>query len=72
MIVGTDEFEELARLESRNRGLAGLPLVLVPHPLGGIGHAEVVGKADAAAALVARALGVDVEAAGAAAAGGRS
>jgi predicted dienelactone hydrolase len=56
VIVGTDEFQELARLESRNRGLPGLPLVLVPHPLGGIGEAEVLAKAEAAAPLVVQAL----------------
>jgi hypothetical protein len=49
-------------LESRNRGLAGLPLVLVPHPLGGIDETEVLGKADAAAALVAGALGIAADA----------
>jgi hypothetical protein len=50
---------ELARLESRNRGLADLPLVLVPHPLGGIGKDEVLKKVDPAAELVARALAKD-------------
>jgi hypothetical protein len=53
---------ELARLESRNRGLAGLPLVLVPHPLGGIGEEEVLKKVDRAADLVARALAKDASA----------
>jgi hypothetical protein len=50
---------ELARLESRNRGLVDLPLVLVPHPLGGIGEEEVLTKVDRAALLVARALAKD-------------
>jgi len=50
---------ELARLEARNRGLADLPLVLVPHPLGGIGKDEVLKKVDSAAELVARALAKD-------------
>jgi len=50
---------ELARLESRNRGLAELPLVLVPHPLGGIAAADVLKKVDPAALLVARALAKD-------------
>ena len=41
--MGTKEFESLATLEARNRGLAELPLALIPHPLGGI-HAEEVVK----------------------------
>ena len=53
---------ELARLESRNRGLATLPLAVVPHPLGGIGEDEVLGKVDAALDVVVRALCVDVAA----------
>jgi hypothetical protein len=45
-VMGTFEFEQLARLEARNRGIADLPLALVPHPLGGIKEDEVVRKAD--------------------------
>ena len=59
MVIGTDEFVELARLESRNRGLASLPLALVPHPLGGIGEEEVLRKVDGAVEAVARALAKD-------------
>ena len=44
--MGTKEFETLATLEARNRGLADLPLVLIPHPLGGIREEEVVRKAE--------------------------
>lgn len=44
--MGTKEFETLATLEARNRGLADLPLALIPHPLGGIREEEVVRKAD--------------------------
>ena len=47
-VMGTFEFEALARLEARNRGLEGLPLALVPHPLGGIREDEVMRKADLA------------------------
>ena len=47
---------ELARLESKNRGLADLPLALVPHPLGGIWESEVLGKVDAVVDVVARAV----------------
>jgi hypothetical protein len=45
-VMGTFEFEQLARLEAKNRGIADLPLALVPHPLGGIKEDEVVRKAD--------------------------
>ena len=69
MVIGTDEFVELARLESRNRGLTDLPLVLVPHPLGGIGKDEVLKKVNPAAELVARALAKDASASGDAARG---
>ena len=72
VVIGTDEFVELARLESRNRGLAELPLVLVPHPLGGIGKEEVLKKVDLAAELVARALAKDASTPGEGARGGRS
>lgn len=56
-MIGTDEFVGLARLESRNRGLSGLPLAMVPHPLGGIGEAEVLRKVDAVVPLVVAGLG---------------
>jgi len=46
VVMGTFEFEQLAKLEARNRGLADLPLALIPHPLGGIREEEVVLKAD--------------------------
>ncbi len=46
VVMGTKEFETLATLEARNRGLAELPLALIPHPLGGIREEEVVRKAE--------------------------
>jgi hypothetical protein len=46
VVMGTKEFETLAILEARNRGLADLPLALIPHPLGGIREEEVVRKAE--------------------------
>ena len=46
VVMGTKEFETLATLEARNRGLADLPLALIPHPLGGIHEEEVVKKAE--------------------------
>jgi hypothetical protein len=54
--VGTDEFQALARLESKNRGLEGLPLALVKHPLGGIKEDEVRRKAETVVDDVARIL----------------
>ncbi len=54
--MGTKEFESLATLEARNRGLAELPLALIPHPLGGIHEEEVVKKADLAIETVVRAV----------------
>jgi hypothetical protein len=56
VVMGTLEFEQLARLESRNRGLEDLPLALIPHPLGGIREEEVVKKADLAVEVVVAAV----------------
>jgi hypothetical protein len=56
VVMGTVEFEALARLEARNRGLAELPLALVPHPLGGIREDEVLKKAELAVEMVWRAV----------------
>ena len=56
VVMGTFEFEALARLESRNRGIDGLPLALIPHPLGGIREDEVLRKADLAIEAVLEAV----------------
>ncbi|MDO8477220.1 MAG: hypothetical protein Q7W02_13690 [Candidatus Rokubacteria bacterium] len=56
VVMGTKEFETLATLEARNRGLADLPLALIPHPLGGIREEEVVRKADLVIDIVVRAV----------------
>jgi hypothetical protein len=56
VVMGTNEFEQLAKLEAKNRGLADLPLALIPHPLGGIREEEVVKKADLAVDVVVRAV----------------
>jgi hypothetical protein len=56
VVMGTKEFETLAVLEARNRGLADLPLALIPHPLGGIHEEEVVLKAELVIEAVARAV----------------
>jgi hypothetical protein len=55
-VMGTFEFEALARLEATNRGIGELPLALVPHPLGGIAEADVIRKADLALESVLKAL----------------
>ncbi len=55
-VMGTLEFEALARLEAKNRGIATLPLALVPHPLGGIRDDEVLKKADLAIEPVLKAI----------------
>jgi hypothetical protein len=55
-VMGTLEFEGLARLEAKNRGIAALPLALVPHPLGGIRDDEVLKKADLAIESVLKAI----------------
>ena len=56
VVMGTYEFEQLARLASKNRGLADLPLALIPHPLGGIREDEVVKKAELAVEIVRKAV----------------
>ena len=56
--MGTFEFEALARLEAKNRGIEALPLALVPHPLGGLHEEEVVKKADLALQAVLKAVTV--------------
>jgi hypothetical protein len=55
-VMGTFEFEALARLEAKNRGIATLPLALVPHPLGGIRDDEVLKKADLGTEAVLKAV----------------
>ena len=56
VVMGTLEFEQLARLEARNRGMADLPLALIPHPLGGIREDEVLKKVDLVMDVVVKAL----------------
>lgn len=55
-VMGTLEFEALAHLEAKHRGIEALPLALVPHPLGGIRDDEVLKKADLAIEAVLKAL----------------
>ena len=56
VVMGTYEFEQLARLESKNRGLPDLPMALIPHPLGGIREDEVLKKAELAVEIVRKAV----------------
>ena len=56
VVMGTAEFEQLARLEAKNRGMADLPLALIPHPLGGIREEEVIKKADLVIDVVVKAV----------------
>ena len=44
--VVSHEFEALGKVESRALGMANLPMVIVPHPIGGIAPEEVARKAD--------------------------
>ena len=56
VVMGTFEFEQLAKLEAKNRGMADLPLALIPHPLGGIREDEVLKKAEQVVDVVVKAL----------------
>ena len=58
VVMGTFEFEQLAKLEAKNRGMADLPLALIPHPLGGIREDEVLKKAELVIDVVVQALTV--------------
>ena len=44
--VCSNRFEVLARATAKGLGMADLPLVIVPHPIGGISAEEVTAKAD--------------------------
>ena len=56
VVVGTDEFLPLARAQSAARGLPELPVVTVPHPIGGIAPGAAAAKAEPVAMSVLRAL----------------
>ncbi len=45
VVLGSEEFRHLARAEATARGLPGLPVVTVPHPIGGIPEESVALKA---------------------------
>jgi hypothetical protein len=56
VVVGTDEFLSLGRLESRSRGLADLDFAITQHPIGGLRPPAVLAKAEALVADVVRSL----------------
>jgi hypothetical protein len=47
IVIGTDEFQALATLESKARGLPDLSIALTQHPIGGLRPHLVVDKAKA-------------------------
>jgi len=63
VVLGTDEFLPLARAQSAAHGLPGLPVVTVPHPIGGIAAAAAAAKADPVMASVMSGLTSQPEAA---------
>jgi hypothetical protein len=56
VVLGTDEFLPLARAQITARGLPDLPVITVPHPIGGIPAAIAAAKAEAIVESVLRAL----------------
>ena len=46
MTICSNRFEVLARTTATGLGMPDLPLVIVPHPIGGISAEEVMAKAD--------------------------
>jgi hypothetical protein len=56
VVLGTDEFNPLARAQVTAKGLPGLPLVTVAHPIGGIPPAAVAAKAEGIVDRVLRGL----------------
>jgi hypothetical protein len=59
VVVGSDEFGPLGRAEATVLGLAGLPLVPVPHPLAGNDPDLVAAKGRGVATEVLEALTAD-------------
>lgn len=56
VVVGTDEFQALGRMEAKARGMPELRFAITPHPLGGLKAPDVEVKAAALADAVADAL----------------
>ncbi len=47
-VICTDPFLKLGKAQSRVFGTPDLPLILIPHPLGGISLEKVEGRAEVA------------------------
>ncbi len=56
--VCTTEFAPLAQMEARALGMERLPMVLIPHPLGGLRPEDVREKADKSVSDIIQALTV--------------
>ena len=56
VVLGTDEFSPLARAQVTAKGLPGLPVITVSHPIGGIPAAAVAAKAEGIVERVLRGL----------------
>jgi hypothetical protein len=53
-VICSDSFLKLAQNQSRVFGVPDLPLVIIPHPLGGLSLADVQVRADVAIPQVVR------------------
>jgi len=47
-VICSEPFEKLGRTQARIFGTPDLPLVMIPHPLGGLSLEQVEGRAQAA------------------------
>jgi hypothetical protein len=56
VVIGTDEFLQLFKLESRARGLPELHHAITTHPIGGLRPPVLLEKAHALAEATARAI----------------
>lgn len=53
-LICTEPFLKLGKAQAKAFGIADLPLVLIPHPLGGITVDQVQGRAEHALPEIAR------------------
>jgi len=47
-VICTEPFLKLAKAQAKTFGVPDLPIIMIPHPLGGIGLEQVAGRAEAA------------------------
>jgi hypothetical protein len=47
-VVCTEPFLKLAQAQAKTFGVPDLPIIMIPHPLGGISIEQVEGRAEAA------------------------